>query len=186
MAQKTASWCNTQPWKVVIVGGVEMDAFRSALDGQGDGNGRDIAPSPEYAGVYLERRRECGFALYESVGIARGDRTASAKQARENFRMFGAPHVAIISTDEKLGPYGAIDCGAYVSNFLLCAQSLGIATIAQAALAAHSAFIRSYLHLPDDRLIVCGISFGYEDEHHPSNTFRTSRAGMEDVVTWRG
>jgi hypothetical protein len=36
--------------------------------------------------------------------------------------------VAIIHTDEPLG-YGAIDCGAYVSNFMLAAQALGLGTI---------------------------------------------------------
>jgi hypothetical protein len=57
----------------------------------------------EYHGVYLGRRRECGFQLYETVGIARGDRVASARQGRENFRLFGAPHVCIVTTDEGLG-----------------------------------------------------------------------------------
>ena len=185
IAQKTASWCNTQPWQVVILGGAAMAAFRSALTAQGDGQERDIGPAPQYTGVYLERRRECGFALYESVGIARGDRAASARQGRENFRMFGAPHVAIVSTDEALGPYGAIDCGAFVSSFMLAAQSLGVASIAQAALATHSAFIRRTLALADDRRIVCGISFGYEDATHPANAFRTTRADLDQVVTWR-
>ena len=81
----------------------------------------------EYLGVYLERRRESGFQLYNSLGIARGDKAAYAKQALENYNFFGAPHVAIIHTDEALGVYGAIDCGAYVSNFMLAAQALGSA-----------------------------------------------------------
>ena len=49
--------------------------------------------------------------------------------------MFGAPHVAIVTSDEALGVYGAVDCGAYVSNFMLAAHSLGVGSIAQAALA---------------------------------------------------
>src|SRR5271157_1700334 len=77
----------------------------------------------EYRGAYLERRRACGFRLYEAVGVARGDREAYAKQGFENYKLFGAPHVAIITSDEALGTYGVVDCGAYVSNFLLAAQS---------------------------------------------------------------
>jgi hypothetical protein len=46
---------------------------------------------------------------------SRGDKAAYAKQALENYNFFGAPHVAIIHTDEALGIYGAIDCGAYVT-----------------------------------------------------------------------
>ena len=40
----------------------------------------------------------------------------------------------IITTDEALGVYGVLDCGAWVNNFMLAARSLGIASIAQAAL----------------------------------------------------
>ena len=85
------------------------------------------------------------------------------KQALENFNFFGAPHVAIIHTDEALGVYGAIDCGAYVGNFMLAAQALGLGTIPQAALARHSGLIRRHFGLGDDRRVVCGISFGFAD-----------------------
>ena len=66
------------------------------------------------------------------------------RQALENYNFFGAPHVAIIHTDEALGIYGAIDCGAYVGNFMLAAQALGLGTIPQAALARHSGMIRRH------------------------------------------
>ena len=78
----------------------------------------DITFPREYRGVYLERRRACGFQLYEAVGVTRGDREGYAKQGFENYKLFGAPHVAIITSDEALGTYGVLDCGAYVSNFL--------------------------------------------------------------------
>jgi nitroreductase len=134
--------------------------------------------------MYLERRRECGWSLYRSVGISQGDREGSARQALENFRLFGAPHVAIVTTDEALGVYGAVDCGAYVSNFMLAARSLGVACVTQASLASWPDRIRSELSIPDDRRIVCGISFGYPDLEHPANQFRTTRAPIDDVVTW--
>ncbi len=53
----------------------------------------------------------------------------------ENYRFFGAPHVAIITSDKALGVYGAVDCGGYVSTLLLAAESLGIAAVPQAAVA---------------------------------------------------
>ena len=84
-------------------------------------------PTPEkYEGQSLARRRAVGAQLYESVGIARGDRAASAQQMRENFRLFGAPHVAIVTTDRSLGVYGAVDCGLYLATLMLAAQALGV------------------------------------------------------------
>ena len=46
---------------------------------------------------------------------------------------------------------------------------------------------RSELVVPviaDDRLVVCGISFGYEDAAHPANSFRTRRAPLSEAVAW--
>lgn len=185
LAQRTASWCNAQPWQVVITKGAATERFRQALIEQ---VGR-TPPAPdfdwprEYRGVYLERRRTCGFQLYESVGIARGDRVASGRQTALNFALFGAPHVAIVTTDEALGVYGAVDCGAWVSNFMLAAQSLGVASIAQAALASHAAFVRQHFGIGDERRMVCGISFGYADPAHPANQFRTGRAPVSQVAS---
>ena len=186
IAQRTPSWCNSQPWKVVITRGAATDRFRDAMCAYAAGRKPepDFAFPREYRGVYLERRRACGFQLYESVGIARGDREASARQGMENYRLFGAPHAMIVTTDEALGVYGVLDCGAWVNNFMLAARSLGVASIAQAALGAHPKFLRLYFGLPEDRSVVCGMSFGYEDGAHPVNGFRTSRAAVDDVVTW--
>ena len=36
----------------------------------------------------------------------------------------------------------------------------------------------------DDRRVVCGISFGFADHSHKVNSYRTSRAGVADTVTF--
>jgi len=185
-AQKTASWCNSQPWQVAVFSGAATQRFAEALyaAASGGGHASDFPFPREYRGKYLERRRESGFQLYNALGIARGDKAAYQKQMLENFRFFGAPHVAIITTDEALGIYGAVDCGAYVANFMLAAQALGVATVPQAALAGHSEVVRAHLGVGDERRVVCGISFGYADEAHPANSYRTSRAGLAEAATF--
>jgi len=186
-AQRTASWCNSQPWQVVIASGAARERFREAIyaaASSGAPDDGDFSFPREYRGVYLERRRESGFQLYNTLGIARGDKVAYARQALENFNFFGAPHVAIIHTDEALGIYGAIDCGAYVGNFLLAVQALGLGAIPQAALAHQSGLIRRHFGIGDDRRVVCGISFGFPDRDHKINSYRTSRASVPDVATF--
>jgi nitroreductase len=185
VAQKTASWCNSQPWRLEITSGAATEKFRRAMV-EAASSGRPASgdfPFPrEYTGVYLERRRESGFQLYNALGIARGDKAGYAKQALENFNLFGAPHVAIIHSDEALGTYGAVDCGGYVTSFMLAAQALGVATVPQAALAFHAELVRGHFGLGDDRRVVCGISFGYLDRSHLANSYRTRRAAIEDAV----
>ena len=188
MAQRTPSWCNAQPWKLIIASGSATEDFRQGLlEHVASFKPAPDIPFPrEYQGVYLDRRRACGMQLYEAVGVARGDREGSGRQARENFRFFGAPHVAIVTSDAALGAYGTVDCGAFVTTFLLSAASLGVASIAQAALAFYSPFVRAHFDIPDERVVVCGISFGYADPAHAANSFRTSRAEIDEVVDWRG
>lgn len=185
-ARQTPSWCNAQPWQVLVTRGAATERFRQVYAGWAASHAaQPDHPFPaEYVGVYLERRRECGWALYDSVGIRRGDREASARQAARNFEFFGAPHVAIVTSHERLGVYGAIDCGAWVGNFMLAATAAGLGCIAQAALAAHPAAIRAHFGLPPERQVICGIAFGYEDPAHPANRFRTTRAALDDTVSW--
>ena len=186
-AQKTASWCNSQPWQLAIASGAATKKFRDVVYGAASSRAPASGDFPfprEYRGVYLERRRESGFQLYNSLGIPRGDKAGYAKQALENFNFFGAPHVAIVHTDEALGVYGAIDCGGYVTSFMLAAQALGVATIPQAALAFHSGVVRRHFGLGDDRKVVCGISFGFPDHAHKANSYRTTRADVADPVSF--
>jgi nitroreductase len=186
-AQRTASWCNSQPWQVTVTSGAATTAFRDALypvAAAGTAPSGDFDFPREYRGVYLDRRRESGFQLYNTLGIARGDKAAYAQQALQNFNFFGAPHVAIVTSDEALGVYGAVDCGGYVGNFMLAAQALGVATVPQAALAFHAAVVRRHFGLGDDRRVVCGISFGFADDAHKINSYRTSRAAPGDVATF--
>ena len=187
-AQRTASWCNTQPWQVVITSGAATKKFSDALLKvvASETQEPDFPFPEEYRGACLARRRETGAQLYQSVGIARGDRAAADRQMMENFRLFGAPHVAIITTDRSLGVYGAVDTGLYVGTLLLAAQALGMASIAQASIARYPVFIRSHFGLPEDRRVVCAISFGFAEAGHPANGFRTTRASIDDAVTWIG
>lgn len=186
-AQQTASWNNVQPWQLVITRGDGTTRFRELMLRLASG---DAAPSPdfpfprEYRDVYLARRRACGYQLYDAVGISRGDKEAYGRQRLRNFEFFDAPHVAIITSDEALGVYGALDCGAYLSTFMLAAQALGVGTIAQAALSVYSDRIRRHFDIPDTRRVVCGISFGWPDLSHPANRYRTARAPLDGVVRW--
>jgi len=122
LAQRTASWCNTQPWQVIVT--------------------------------------------------------------LRNFSLFDAPHVAIITSDRALGTYGAIDCGGYLANLLLAAEALGLGIIAQAALASYSGFVRRHFAIGEDRLVVCGVSFGYADHESPANDFYTTRAPAQETLYW--
>ena len=187
-AGRAPSWCNAQPWHVIVTRGTETDRLRDALtDAAMTKPEAPDVPGPEgYTGAHRDRRRTCGWQLYEAVGVEKGDRAGSAKQALENFRLFGAPHTAILTSGQELGAYGALDSGGFLMAFCLAAQALGIATVPQAAIGFQSPTVREVLGIPEDRLILCAITFGYEDPAHPANSFRTERAGLSEILEVRG
>jgi nitroreductase len=187
LAQRTASWCNTQPWQLVITRGAATDRFRQAITAHvvsGVPPQPDFAFPERYEGEYRTRRVRCGVQLYESLGIAREDKAAARAQSLENFRLFDAPHVALLTTEAALGFWGGVDCGLYINSFMLAARSMGVDSIAQAALASYPGFVREYFGLPQNRKLVCGISFGYADEQNAINRYRTERAPVADAVTF--
>lgn len=186
-AGRAPSWCNSQPWQLTLTSGEETDRLRAALVEQATSSPvqPDIPFPASYSGVYQDRRRDCGWRLYEAVGVKKGDRAGSARQMARNFTLFGAPHCAILSSPVELGPYGVLDCGGFVTAFTLAAQALGVASIPQAAVAGFAPFLHDHLGIGADRAILCGIAFGYADTDHPANGFRTGRAALDEIVDWR-
>lgn len=167
-----------------MLSGAALDRVRDGLTetAAASAPSHDVPFPSAYEGVYGERRRDCGEALHDALGIERGDREARAAQTMRNFAMFGAPHVAVISSPVSLGAYGIMDCGAYVATLMTAATGFGLASIAQAAPANFSAYMRAAVGLADDRLFLCTVSFGHADHDHPANRFRTRRAEIDEVV----
>src|ERR1700744_5507641 len=58
-AQRTASWCNSQPWQVLIASGAAKERFRETIYGNVSSGAAEDGDFPfprEYLGVSLERR----------------------------------------------------------------------------------------------------------------------------------
>ncbi|MCV2891538.1 nitroreductase [Lentibacter sp. XHP0401] len=186
-AARAPSWCNAQPWHLLITEASETARLGKALHTHAQTSPmQPDLPWPEsYSGAYKARRFDCGMQLYDAASIERDDKPARTAQMLENFNFFGAPHMALVSSPHELGAYGALDCGGFVTAFCAALTSLGLGSIPQAAPAGYAPFLREYFALPDDRLILCAVSFGYSDTKAPINSFRTPRAALSDLVDWR-
>lgn len=188
LAQRAPSDCNTQAWTTYLAQGALLERLRRALVKRVKAaapQSYDLDPITSYEGVLLERRRACGWGLYEAVGITKGDRDASRAQALKNFELFGAPHMAVITVDAALGERGSVDAGIYLGYLLLAAEALGIGAVPQAAITHHAALLHEILDIPEHHRIVNVVAFGRKDAMHPANLFRTSRASLEEAVVIR-
>lgn len=185
-AQQAPSWCNIQPWRVWVATGAGRDRLIAAMQEEFvSGTPAPDVPFPaDYPPPYDRHRKECGKALYEAMGVARGDSAGRLDAWRRNFLAFDAPVVALCGIDRRFGLYAALDVGCWLQTLLLAATAEGLATCAQAALATYPGAVRRVLDVPEDVALLFGIAIGVEDAAVAANACRTTRSPVGDNVVF--
>jgi nitroreductase len=183
-AQRAPSWCNIQPWRVVVTSGEATARLTGRLTSAvKEGRLSTDFPWPgEYPEPYGTHRRECGRALYSAMGVQRGDADGRAHAWMRNFVAFDAPHVAMVGVDKRMMPYAAVDMGCWLQSVMLLCVEEGLATCPQAALATAADEVRGMLGWPAEVGLLFGLAVGYEDRSAAANTCRTTRAAVEENV----
>ena len=121
--------------------------------------------------VHRDRRRGVGWSLYGLLGIEKGDREASARQGKRNFKFFDAPVGLFFTTDAYLSKGSWFDAGMYVQTVMLVARQFGLHTCPQAAWIPYQQPIFEHLGIPDDQVLLTGMAMGYiDDVIEPSDT----------------
>ncbi len=181
-SQRAPSWCNVQPWRVAVTMPPKTEALAGAMvDAAKSGLPQAEVPFPlAYPDPYQGLRIACGVALYRALGIARDDKAARYDAWLRNYEFFGAPHVAIVACDRRLGPYAYVDVGVWLGYVLTAADALGIATCPMASVAAYPAALRAQLPIAETDVILFGLALGRADDAAPANGYRT---GREPVAT---
>jgi nitroreductase len=176
-AQSAPSWCNVQPWRVVVteppLTAVLADELQTAAK---SGFPHAEVPFPlDYPSPYKELRQGCGVALYQAMGIGREDKAKRYDAWLRNYALFDAPHVAIVACDRRLGPYAYVDVGVWLGYVLTAAAARGIDTCPMASVAAYPEALRARLPIADTDVILFGIVLGHAREEAPANQCRTTR-----------
>jgi nitroreductase len=184
-AARAPSGTNMQPWRVyVLTGEARTRLVSEVLAAREREPHREKPPKPygEYDynpeplfEPFLSRRRKVGFDLYQIHGVAKGDRAASWVIAGRNFEFFGAPVGLIFTIDRSLQQGSWLDYGIFLQSLMLAANDVGLGTCAQAAWRHYHDIIRPLCGVPDNEIVVCGMSLGYADNDAPANRLVTER-----------
>ena len=181
---------NIQPWLLYAVGGVTEAAIcASILDAIATGDPGDYAPEYRYYPTkwfepYKSRRRETGLGLYAKLGIARDDMVGREVQMNRNYEFFDAPNGLFVGFNRELATGTYLDVGMFIENLLNGARGEGLHTCSQAAFTWYHKIVHWHLSMPDEELLACGISMGFEDTAAPVNEFRVSKLPIEDFATF--
>lgn len=184
IAGRAPSWSNTQPWRLTVVSGNALEALRDDLRAASGTPEPDVEFPRGYPDAEQARRRANGRLLFETLGIARDDRSASRREVLRNFDLFDAPHLVVVCVPREMGAYAVLDCGLWIQAFLLAAQAEAIASIPQAAVAGRAAVVRRHLGIPDTLDVLASVAFGYADLEHQTVQVRPARDPIAEIVTF--
>jgi nitroreductase len=196
-AARAPSGTNVQPWKVyVLEGAVKESLSRKVLAAHDDEYARKQRGEPslhveeyfyyprQWFEPYLARRRKLGWDLYGLLDIGKKDYDKMHAQHGRNYTFFGAPVGMIFTIDRRLEQGAWLDYGMFIENIMIAARGRGLDTCPQQAWAAYHRIIKDHLGLPDNEMVVCGMSLGMEDKSTVANQLKTERAPVSEFAVF--
>lgn len=183
------SGSNIQPWRAHVLTGATLARLGTAIrqaflsDEPGHQRDYDYYTDPVYE-PYLARRRQCGWGLYGTLGIGRGDHAKSKAYRATNYNFFGAPVGLVFTIDRKLEKGSWLDYGMFLQTIMLAARARGLHTCAEASIASYPDIVRRELAMTDDWIVICGMALGYADPDAAINTFQPPRIGLDEYAVF--
>lgn len=168
VARFAPSGANIQPWHAYVLAGAEKDnVSRALLKAHDEARDQHQSEYQYYAQQlpqpYLSRREQFGRLFYGALGIAQSDQAGRAGQTAKNYGFFGAPLGLIITIDRRLQIGSWLDLGMFVQNVMLAAGARGLRSCPQETFAKYHAVLRQLLPIPDEEMVVCGMSLGFAE-----------------------
>ncbi len=186
-----AAWApsgsNIQPWRVYVVTGQPLAELKKCTaDRLAAGDAWDDPEyqqyPPELKSPYAERRAVFGAQRYGALGIGREDLEARQRAASANWDCFGAPAALFCYLDRGMGSPQWSDAGMYLQTVMLLLRQEGLHSCPQMAWAKFSRSVAEIVAPPDELVLFCGMSIGYEDGTMAEP--RTGRAPLGETVTF--
>jgi len=195
-AKQAPSGDNHQPWQVAVLTGTSKNNLCNKLE---EAFSSGITPVMDYEyypfdkfsekdaewfGEYKQRRKECGLALYNQLGITREMTERKNLLYAKNYRGFDAPVMLLFFIDRALGKGSYVDYGMFIQSIMLSAVEHGLATCPQGSLGEYADIVRQELPEYKEKIVLCGMSIGYEDTKNIINKYRTARENLNDMVKY--
>jgi nitroreductase len=187
-AGRAPSGGNLQPWVVHALAGEPLNQLKALV-----GARLMDRDEPEYH-VYppnlweplRTRRYQVGEDLYAALGIPREDKLGRLRQFARNAEFFDAPVGLFFSVHRDCGPPQWADIGMYMQSLMLLALERGLDTCPQEFWSAYGKLVATFIDLPADHMLFCGMALGYRDEAAPVNSWRSRRDPFEAWGSMQG
>lgn len=183
-AQMAPSGYNFQPWEGVLVGGAALTDLSRQMQASVPQEPEEyrLVP-PALPQLYADRRDAISAERYDSLGLAREDKTGRAAFHARNYAFFGAPVALFTFVPRVMGPPQWSDVGMWLQTIMLLLHGAGLGSCPQESLYVHGRLIKRALGVDDaTHLFFCGLAIGWPDPDAPVNHYRRPRADPASVV----
>ena len=175
IARWAPSGSNSQPWRVTVVSGAALEAWRAALSARLEAN-------------WDAERREA-FDRRVRTGSLAGLLDLSALSPYDllvlgSNRFYDAPVALVFSFLGEPGNRTPDGIPSFVTTLLLAAHELGLGTCWLGFVMAQSDLLRKYALLSAGEQPAAVIALGYPDADAPENRFRSPREPVEAFTRW--
>jgi len=189
LGRHAPSGSNIQPWRVHVLTGATLQRVGVAIQQAFLNDEPEHQRDYEYytdpvVEPYLARRRACGWGLYGTLGIGRGDHEKSKAYRASNYNFFGAPAGLVFTIDRELEKGSWLDYGMFLQTLMLAARGRGLHTCPEASIASYPDVVRRELGLGCEWVVICGMALGYADGDAVINTFQPERIALEDYAVF--
>ena len=186
-ARKSPSYTNTQPWEVAVVCGSKKDGLSKILYDMAKSHVPavpDVSFPKSWPEEMAKRAKEHGSRRLEFIGVKLDDAQRREEIRLENYQFYGAPCILFLFMERELTNWSIFDMGLFTQSIVLAAHALGLGSCIQASITGYPDAIRKFLEIPSSKLLMLGISIGYPEMEARINSYQSSRADMNQLVTW--
>eukprot|EP00927_Polykrikos_kofoidii_P031067 TRINITY_DN26726_c0_g1_i1.p1 TRINITY_DN26726_c0_g1~~TRINITY_DN26726_c0_g1_i1.p1 ORF type:complete len:565 (-),score=90.73 TRINITY_DN26726_c0_g1_i1:166-1860(-) len=193
------SSANTQPWTVIVTQGTARNRLSAEMlekfDAGDDGHAL-YENCPKDMNERMKKAvQDYGRQFYgDHFGVEQNDMAGRRAKYRQNYEFWGAPvHLILCAPRHQCVVEGVngifLDMGSLLTAILLGAHAHGLGGKPQFSVAKYHDICQKVLGqvLPDDLLVVCGISIGWPTEGRDPRMqpdFFPARLSVDETTRW--
>lgn len=180
-AQTTASWVNSQPWKVYVAKGATLKAIKEQHIQLIEACQKSSPIFPVHSRNLFQADQQENMADWSSQ--KESYQVVSDEEFWQlNRKLFNAPAILYFALPKASPLWSVFDMGAFVQTATLSANNLGLGTMVAYEMTKFPAHLAESLSVDDNYDIVMGMAIGYDDGH-AINQFRAERLPLEDILS---
>ncbi|MHC6223553.1 nitroreductase [Pseudomonas sp. X10] len=188
-AKYAPSSSNSQPWRCYVITGAARERITAAAVEAYRASPEGLAPEYPFFpqplhDPYATRFNTFRGQLGDAQGCSRADKDGRRRDVERQFRFFDAPVGFIFTMDRRLEWASFLCYGCFLQNIMLAAKGRGLDTCPQQIWSLQHPLLRTELNLPEDQMVIAGMSLGWADNSLPENQMSISKLQLEEFATF--